>query len=381
MSGIAKVEAYLASKKESSSPEIASKFAELEDFYNKKLWHQLTLGLVEVVKMPKMQEGTELLNLYSHIISEMENKINPMSLVALTEAIIGKITDNQEAVKFVEKICPKVSDHKEATVYCKILIGQITLCRIKDIETAKELLSNSEKILDEVDGVTPTHGRFYKLLSDLYCQQGAHADFYRASLRYLGCSELPEDMTERVQLAFYTGLAALLGEGIYNFGELLAHPVLQSLNGTENEWLVKILMAFNSGDLATFEAMSPKWKSQPDLLAKEVQLREKIRLLCLMEMAFKRNAFDRQLKFKDIAQETGLDVNSVELMVMRALSLELVKGSIDEVEEKVLITWVQPRVLSKQQLGGMVTRISEMLQDVGNMQSMLHDNARPILTL
>ena len=36
MSGNAKVEAYLASKKESSSPELSKKFAELEEFYNKK---------------------------------------------------------------------------------------------------------------------------------------------------------------------------------------------------------------------------------------------------------------------------------------------------------------------------------------------------------
>ena len=35
-SSVAKVEAYLASKKESSSPEISSKFAEFVEFYNKK---------------------------------------------------------------------------------------------------------------------------------------------------------------------------------------------------------------------------------------------------------------------------------------------------------------------------------------------------------
>ena len=35
---------------------------------------------------------------------------------------------------------------------------------------------------------------------------------------------------------------------------------------------------------------------------------------------------------------------------MRALSLDLVKGSIDQVEQKVHMTWVQPRVLDRDQV-------------------------------
>lgn len=67
-------------------------------------------------------------------------------------------------------------------------------------------------------------------------------------------------------------------------------------------------------------------------------------------MTFKRKAWDRQLTFSEIAQETGLEVDQVEVMVMRALSLGLVKGTIDQVDEKVNITWVQPRVLDKKQV-------------------------------
>ena len=41
----------------------------------------------------------------------------------------------------------------------------------------------------------------------------------------------------------------------------------------------------------------------------------------------------------------------MESLIIRALSLNLVKGSIDEVDEKVHMTWVQPRVLSVEQVG------------------------------
>lgn len=37
---------------------------------------------------------------------------------------------------------------------------------------------------------------------------------------------------------------------------------------------------------------------------------------------------------------------------MKAMSVNLIKGVIDEVSQEVSITWIQPRVLDKHQLGG-----------------------------
>lgn len=88
----------------------------------------------------------------------------------------------------------------------------------------------------------------------------------------------------KVQHAFFLGLAALLGEGVYNLGELLAHPVLETLKLTENAWLIELLYAFNSGNINKFESMKPQWSRIADLAAKELFLRQKISLLCLMEV-------------------------------------------------------------------------------------------------
>lgn len=42
-----------------------------------------------------------------------------------------------------------------------------------------------------------------------------------------------------------------------------------------------------------------------------------------------------------------VDHKEVELLVMKAMSLQLVKGEIDEVEELVHVNWIQPRYLNK----------------------------------
>ena len=57
------------------------------------------------------------------------------------------------------------------------------------------------------------------------------ADYYRNSLRYLACVDIEKDLTaaERIERAHDLGIAALLGQSIYNFGELVRpdlHPFL-----------------------------------------------------------------------------------------------------------------------------------------------------------
>ncbi|KAH7932875.1 hypothetical protein HPB49_003967 [Dermacentor silvarum] len=115
------------------------------------------------------------------------------------------------------------------------------------------------------------------------------------------------NMEEQRQRAFALCLAALLGEGVYNFGELLAHPILECLQGTDRHWVVQLLSAFNSGSLAQYEALRPAWSLQPDLAACELSLRQKMCLLCLMEMAFQRPG--SRLSFQEIAAQARLPLN------------------------------------------------------------------------
>ncbi|MBN3303334.1 PSD13 ATPase, partial [Amia calva] len=130
----------------------------------------------------------------------------------------------------------------------------------------------------------------------------------------------------------------------------LMHPILETLRNGEKQWLIDTLYAFNSGNVEHFLILKDCWGSQTDLAANESKLKEKLHLLCLMEMVFTRPAHHRQITFQEIARQTQISVGEVELLVMKALSTGLVKGSIDEVDSKVYMTWVQPRVMDLKQV-------------------------------
>ncbi len=66
---------------------------------------------------------------------------------------------------------------------------------------------------------------------------------------------------------------------------------MKALSGSPYEWLRGMLEAFNHGDLHEYDALCSKHaaalNAQPALVAHERKLREKITILCLMELIFK----------------------------------------------------------------------------------------------
>jgi len=374
------ISAYLTEQQSKSTGDLAQEWGEIEDLYNKKLWHQLTLKLLAFVKHPSFATGDGLIQLYENFLADFEHRINSLSLAEIILHVIRQMKDAKEALEFVDKIKEKVKTSDEANILCMTAMGNIHLQQ-RDMDATKTILAEAQTLLDTIDGVTPVHGRFYELASNYQKLAGNHANYYRDALRFLGCIQLEEiPSAEQEERAFNLGLAAILGKGVYNFGELLAHPILQVLRTSQKQWLVDLLYAFNAGNIPKFDELKQHWQNQPDLASREIAMRQKIALLCLMEMTFKRAATDRQLTFTEIAKETRLPVEEVELLTMKALSLGLVRGSIDQIEQTVHMTWVQPRVLDREQIGTMVQRLAAWSVDVKSMEMLIENKATDILT-
>ncbi len=89
-------------------------------------------------------------------------------------------------------------------------------------------------------------------------------------------------------------------------------------------------------------------------------------MLALIELVWSRPADGRTLSFGDIGAATHLAVERVELLVMRALALGLLKGEIDQVQGVVLVTQVLPRVLSFDQIAAAKERVKYWREHVND---------------
>jgi 26S proteasome regulatory subunit N9 len=150
-----------------------------------------------------------------------------------------------------------------------------------------------------------------------------------------------------------------------------SHPVAQALkNDPENAWLLELVNAFNSGKIGEWTQLKTRHSAriqQHGSVANSLELlEEKIRVLALIELVWSRPADGRTLPFGDVAAATQLRVDQVELLVMRALALGLIKGEIDQVQGVVVVTHVLPRVLSFDQIAAAKDRVCYWREHVGD---------------
>ena len=67
-------------------------------------------------------------------------------------------------------------------------------------------------------------------------------------------------------------------------------------------------------------------------------------------------------------------VDQVEWVIMRALSLKLIKGTMDQVEQTVDVTWVMPRVLDNKQMSELSTRFGEWAVKVSKTKDFMEEH-------
>ena len=270
----------------------------------------------------------------------------------------------------MKKLTSKVDkpSSQDAYVFSLVAVAEVRLHQ-GDTEGARKDLDKAESILDTFDSVeTEVHAAFYRTNAIYFQAKLDFAAYYKNALLYLACIDLKTLTTSEARSRAYDlSIAALVSDSIYNFGELLLHPILSSLKDTEYAWLRDLLFAFNGGDLDTFNMLEANLSRAP-LLEKHKQfLWQKISLSALTEAVFRRPPHDRAMTFETIAEETNVEENEIEILIMKALSLGLLRGSIDQVAEIARINWVQPKVLDMKQIDNMRLRLKDWDSSVNQL--------------
>lgn len=361
-------------------PDISEHYVELSNLYSKKLWFQFGEKLSSVIKVPGFSAGSQILDLNTSVVSKLDRELSPITYVEFGVAAAEQIEATQRTA-FIEALATKVEKDQQATILCKIATAQHQL-RSALPEDCKATMEATKILMDGYNDVlnAKLHSAYHKT-SMLYAKalddSTALFEHTLLFLTYTPLASLTDK--EQTRIASDVALAALVGPKIYNFGELLQNPILEVLNGTEWEWLAALLFAFNKGDIGKFKTVFQVAKSQPLLQKREAFLNQKIRLLALIEMVFQRPPVDRNLTFEDIATACELKENDVEILVMKALSIGVIKGSIDQVAGRVRVTWVQPRVLDTAQMTVMRDRFGDWVKRVDDLSLQMEENAPEIL--
>lgn len=132
--------------------------------------------------------------------------------------------DAQESVDFLQHIITKVDTPESKDVYVlavmeaahfQLMLGQA--------DQVKKVIDSSEKILDGFDSVeTAISASFYRVSAEYFKAEADYVHYYKNALLFLACVNLDDMPTsERMERAYDLAMAALLGDSIYNFGELV----------------------------------------------------------------------------------------------------------------------------------------------------------------
>ena len=151
----------------------------------------------------------------------------------------------------------KQKDTEESILYLKMQIAQYQLV-LGSAAECKSLMLDGATALESLSDVDPqVSAAVHYVAMQYHKEQKEFAAFYRSALMYLAFvsqEALPADF--RLTLAVDVSLAALLGEDVYNFGELLLHPIVSLLPFLKNKNSLAVFFLNNYRQISTNKIVS-----------------------------------------------------------------------------------------------------------------------------
>ena len=366
-------------------PELKNLFDDIDSNLNQKLWYQLSENLMTLSSNPKLQQSSDLIEIYNGLIFFIEPTLNPMKYLEFVKNMLNNYKGKtEEALKFFENI---ENSHKnkykgEEKIFIKILKGfcYYDLNRMYELE---EIVKNTEQDFSgniEID--SSLYSQYYKLSTLFYEKKQDYDNFYNNAFQYLAY-ETKMTNEEKLDLCYKMCSAMLIGEKLYNFAELIEKDFFKLMHGTQYEWISNLILSFNSAKVDQFLSMvnqnKKKIMDNPILKEKADFLPIKIRIAALLDLIFQKNKTERTLSFDEICKVCQTEEDKIEYISMKALSHGLIKGYIDQVEKQLIVNWIQPKYLDKEKIVLMQDRFTAWIDKANRVLGDLQDNASVLL--
>ncbi|KAL0220825.1 hypothetical protein RCL1_000679 [Eukaryota sp. TZLM3-RCL] len=351
-------------------PEKQLLWNQLHDLANRKLWHQLTVLLQEILSQSFMQSFEASLLLHKSALKPIETNISPVKLSNIVVSISKRAPSPASSISF---ITPYVHILRLYPVsYCFILLNLAHFMIAKQYSSSmeseplpddeivrkspREIVELVTEVINKESLSASSDNNFlmaeYHHVYSLLYKATDYSKFVNHFLDYLSYVEdVTKDYPNPALAAMDLAIASLCAPTVLNISDILVHPFIdKELSSPEVKGLLKI---FNSGDVSGYEYLVQKEKAlsvDNRLVSCAEVLSEKVRLLGLMELAFSKPTTMRSVSFDEISTRCLVDINRVELLLIKAMSLDLLRGAIDGVARQVTVDYVRPRALGFDQL-------------------------------
>lgn len=361
-----------------------------------KRYHQLTVGILKFTS----DTGSNLysdnfLTLYQSVLIPIQSKLNALALAKIAWNVATSLKSEELGINLLSNLISTLDlkTQRYAHLYTESRLHLLRLNAIRgesnassgDIATGvKDFLKDNTLTLQELAStsteseVAAIHSAYYKTAVDLYKIIGPADEFYKMAIQFLHYTPLDEigGKDEVHTLARDLCLAALVGKGVYNLGTVVYEnaKLLDILEGTKDSYLVTLMQSAANGNLSAIQTLRDHKNELEQMGCGELVIQEKIMLLALVNMVFERGSGERTLRFADIAKRLEISLDRVEWVVMKAFSLGLIKGYMDQVDEVVNVTWVIPRVLDDSMMTTLAERFEEWAKRVEETRSYMGEH-------
>jgi len=330
-------------------PQYTEKLNLVMEFTARKLWHEMTSGSATLLEDKSFckEFGRAF---HDSILRTNREYMNPFAYARMVLLVGTSISDPGALVEFLT--VNAVTPEYEANESIRCEEACVRILRMQDRTLYEKAVAEIEAYLGKQERLSVAnllHMQYHRMRAAAEWLEGNYDAYYHSVFQYLAYCDAKVTLpaVDVDILATRLATAALCSSKVHNFGEFVTNSVITGALKADNLTLFEILHSFNDGDVQRFEAVAKSGALNGiEALAKNTEaLRRKVTLMALLHLVFYTPVDKRIFTFTQIAERCSVPKEKVEIVLLKAFALGLIKGGMDEIEETVNVTYIQPRVL------------------------------------
>lgn len=157
---------------QSKHPNYAAQLSQLGEFYSKKLWHQLTVLVEEL--LPQQEFQSFLIPFYENFVTAFAHRINLLKLAQIAQVTAKQYEQPEQAIEFLQGVKKQVTESgqrhtDQASLFLQMHIAYYKLQQEASDE-CKSLIEEGKEKLDSMHDVGSVAWQPHALNQDAKCK-------------------------------------------------------------------------------------------------------------------------------------------------------------------------------------------------------------------